>query len=112
MGDLGGIILLFAIEFAVLVVLAFFESIDIVQQLQREVLALQQENERVEKQRDEMNKFWKEIQGLTELWLYRTMPRMDLFKELHSHLEETNQKDLINTIVAFNGAVENIESRL
>merc|ERR1719223_1147979 len=35
-----------------------------------------------------MNAFWGNVQTTTDLWLNRTVPRLDLVKEIHSHLED------------------------
>merc|ERR1711957_1015501 len=89
-----------------------FEEIDVVQQLEREVKSLELENQRVLKQRDDMNKFWRKVQELTELWLYRTTPRLDLVKELHSHLEDMDASGLISTITEVNRQLTDLEGKL
>merc|ERR550525_982263 len=89
-----------------------FEDIDVVQKLEREVSELKEQNTQVHEQREKMKEFWSSAQNLTELWLYRTVPRLDLYKELHSQLEDVNEEDLLTDISGANDALENLESRL
>mmetsp|Transcript_46942 Transcript_46942/g.147230 ORF Transcript_46942/g.147230 Transcript_46942/m.147230 type:complete len:282 (+) Transcript_46942:1004-1849(+) len=98
-------------ELCLVTMLLKFEEIDIVQQLEREVKELAKQNERVEKQRERMHGFWNNVQQLTELWLYRTVPRLDLFKEIHSLLEDTTE-DLLMKISSANQHLEDLENRL
>uniref|UniRef100_A0A7S2P4C7 Uncharacterized protein n=1 Tax=Zooxanthella nutricula TaxID=1333877 RepID=A0A7S2P4C7_9DINO len=89
-----------------------FEDIDCVQQLEREVQELAAQNHEVEKHHESMNCFWNNAQNLTELWLYRTVPRLDLYKELHSQLEDAPQEDLLVNICGANQWLEDLESKL
>jgi len=98
-------------ELCVFTMLLKFEEIDIVQQLEREVRELHKQNERVGQQRERMRGFWNNVQQLTELWLYRTVPRLDLYKEIHSQLEDTNE-DLLMKISSVNQSLEDLEARL
>jgi len=99
-------------QLCVTVVLMNFEDIDTVQKLEREVQELKEQNEVVGKQRENMKEFWSNAQNLTELWLYRTVPRLDLYKELHSQLEDENEEDLLTHISGANDALEDLEKRL
>jgi len=98
---------------SLVVILIKFEQIDVVQQLEREVKELQKQNEIVEANRQRMRNFWNQAQQLTELWLYRTVPRLDLCKELHSQLEDTqSDKELLTHMKAANMGLTDIESKL
>lgn len=101
-----------AAEICLLVCLARFEDIDVVQQLEREVKELVEQNKHVENQREKMREFWTSAQNLTELWLYRTVPRLDMLKEMHSQLEEASQTDLLMHISGANQCVEDLEAKL
>jgi len=106
---------LFALAGAVsctMVLLVKFEQIDVVQRLEAECQELGVQNTRVEDQRKEMREFWGNAQQLTELWLHRTVPRLDLFKELHSHLEDAASDEVVNAMKQVNLGLENIEKRL
>merc|ERR1719422_2115859 len=94
------------------VVLINFENIDVVQKLEREVKELEEQNQQVGEQREKMKEFWGNTQNLTELWLYRTVPRLDLYKELHSQLEDENEEDLLTNITGANNALEALETNL
>jgi len=96
----------------IIVLLTRFEEIDIIQQLEREVAELKKAESNVQNQREKMQDFWSQAQSLTELWLYRTVPRMDLYKEVHSHLEDA-PNDLINQWMSTaNGQLEMIDHNL
>jgi len=97
---------------SLLVCLIRFEDIDVIQQLEREVKELVKQNEHVEQQRSTMREFWMSAQNLTELWLYRTVPRLDLLKEMHSQLEEASQEDLLMHISGANQCVEDLDRKL
>merc|ERR1719422_149847 len=94
------------------VVLINFENIDVVQKLEREVKELEEQNQQVGEQREKMKEFWSSAQNLTELWLYRTVPRLDLYKELHSQLEDTDKEDLLTNMAGANGMLEDLEMNL
>lgn len=94
------------------VMLYRFEDIDTIQQLNREVRELAKQNKHVEQQREKMREFWSNAQQLTELWLYRTVPRLDLYKELHSQLEDTPQEDILLNLTGANHNLENLDEKL
>jgi len=95
------------------VIMTKFEQIDVVQQLEREVQELKEQNEAVEANRKRMRDFWNQAQQLTELWLYRTVPRLDLCKELHSQLEDIpNDKEFVMHMAAANQGLTNIDAKL
>jgi len=103
---------LFAAEVCLIVMLTRFEELDIIQQLEREVKELARQNEQVEKQREKMTEFWSNAQQLTELWLYRTVPRLDLYKEVHNQLEDSAKEDLLNHMAGANQQLEDLERKL
>ncbi|CAK9079005.1 unnamed protein product [Durusdinium trenchii] len=97
---------LLAAEICLIVMLMRFEELDIIQQLEREVKELARQNEQVEKQREKMTEFWSNAQQLTELWLYRTVPRLDLYKEVHNQLEDCSKEDLLTHMAGANQQLE------
>lgn len=99
-------------EAALIVMLLCFEELDVIQQLEREVKELVRQNEQIEKQRGKMQEFWSHAQQLTELWLYRTVPRLDLYKEVHSLLEDASQEELLMHISGANQALEELDTQL
>jgi hypothetical protein len=110
--SLDVIIEVFLNQFCLLVLLSRFEEIDVIQQLEREVKELKKAEENVEKQRKKMHEFWSEAQQLTELWLYRTVPRLDLYKEVHSLLEDPPAEELTKWLALANQELEALESKL
>merc|ERR1740121_1303860 len=70
-----GVAMAFVAQFCLIVMLIRFEQVDVLQQLEREVKTLAKQNEAVEGQSVRMREFWSNCQQLTELWLYRTLPR-------------------------------------
>lgn len=103
---------LLVVEVCLLVMLCRFEELDIIQQLEREVKELARQNEQVEKQREKMTEFWSNAQQLTELWLYRTVPRLDLYKEVHNQLEDSSSEDLLHHMAGANQQLEDLERQL
>jgi len=89
-----------------------FEEIDIVQQLERELQELRVVEQNVKEQRQKMREFWNNAQQLTDLWLYRTVPRLDLHHEVRSHLEDTNAEELIGCLLIANTQLEAIDNGL
>lgn len=100
------------IEFCLLVVLVRFEDIDIVQQLQQECTTLCREKARVEEQHQRMKDFWYQAQALTDLWLYRTVPRLNLYSEVQSFLDDQPALSLIKILERANQSLEGFERRL
>eukprot|EP00440_Ansanella_granifera_P050831 gb/GFBE01055091.1/.p1 GENE.gb/GFBE01055091.1/~~gb/GFBE01055091.1/.p1 ORF type:complete len:536 (+),score=158.55 gb/GFBE01055091.1/:1-1608(+) len=99
-------------EVCLIVMLIRFEELDIIQQLEREVKELARQNQQVEQQREKMTEFWSNAQQLTELWLYRTVPRLDLYKEVHSQLEDAPKEDLLTNISGANQKLEDLDRQL
>eukprot|EP00929_Paragymnodinium_shiwhaense_P090180 TRINITY_DN50368_c0_g1_i1.p1 TRINITY_DN50368_c0_g1~~TRINITY_DN50368_c0_g1_i1.p1 ORF type:complete len:661 (-),score=186.56 TRINITY_DN50368_c0_g1_i1:127-2109(-) len=96
----------------IFVLLARFEELDVIRRLELEVARLQEESARVAKRREEMVAFWKDMQALTDLWLQRTLPRLELLKEVHGHLEATPSLEVAVHMAAANDSLEALEARL
>jgi hypothetical protein len=97
---------------AIIVMLVRFEEIDVIQQMEREVKQLEQSTAAVEQQRQRMREFWTNCQQLTELWLYRTVPRLDLYKELHSQIEDVSTENALQSITSSNQHLEELNHHL
>lgn len=107
-----GIAMIVISELCLFLMLLRFEELDTIQQLEREVKELEETTKQVEEQNEKMNEFWNSAQELTELWLYRTVPRLDLYKEVHSQLEDAESEDLLANLRQANSALENLESTI
>jgi len=99
--------------FCIFVLLLRFEDIDVIQQLEREVRILKRNADEVKEQHDHMNDFWGNAMELTELWLYRTVPRLDVYKEVHQHIEDfSNPNQLCNYMANANASLQDLEQNL
>jgi hypothetical protein len=96
----------------VLTMLVKFEDLDEVQRLEREVKELTKQNLKIEKQREEMKQYWNNVQQLSEVWLYRTVPRLDLYKEIHSQLEDARSDTILSGMRDTNQCLDLLEERL
>jgi hypothetical protein len=76
------------VQVCIAVLLIRFEELDVVQQMEREIRDLKRAEQEVTQQKEKMHEFWSSAQELTELWLYRTVPRLDLYKEVHELLAD------------------------
>lgn len=104
-----GTIMVIVAELCFVLMLCRFEELDIIQQLEREVKELEKQNQQVQEQNNKMKEFWNNAQQLTELWLYRTVPRLDLYKEIHSQLEDSSKDDLLANICQANQHLEDLQ---
>jgi len=95
-----------------LVLLVQFEHIDVIQRLEREVSELEAESNRIVERRERMMKFWSDMQQLTDIWVHRTVPRLDLLKEVQSLLEFTEPEDLLPLMAGANTRLEALEKAL
>lgn len=99
------------VEICLGMVLARFEEVDVMQQLERETNELKKTAADVQRQRDEMQTFWERVQEVTELWLHRTVPRLDLFHELQCHLENCDG-EVFRKLESTNQSLESCEMAL
>eukprot|EP00929_Paragymnodinium_shiwhaense_P008435 TRINITY_DN112392_c0_g1_i1.p1 TRINITY_DN112392_c0_g1~~TRINITY_DN112392_c0_g1_i1.p1 ORF type:complete len:606 (+),score=147.35 TRINITY_DN112392_c0_g1_i1:195-2012(+) len=98
---------------AILNLLVQYEQIDTVQRLVNQMAELEEENRRVQERHDQMRQFWQNTQQLLDLWVHRTMPRLNLLGEVHEHLEEEAHSDTyVQTMQDANMAIEALESKL
>jgi len=80
--------------------------------LEREVSKLKEQRERVAAVNKEMGVFWSDVQQLTDLWLYRTIPRLDLFKEFNYHLSDADPKTIVGQLRDVNNRLEQMENAI
>lgn len=95
-----------------ILVLMRFEQIDVVQRLEREVIQLQEQSDSIRDRREQMVNFWNDMQQLTDLWVHRTVPRLDLLKEVQGHLEFSAPEDHLAFMAAANQRLEDLENNL
>jgi len=95
-----------------------FEQIDTVYRLVRELAELHCENFRLQKRHATMRQFWSNMQQLMDIWVHRTMPRLNLYSEVCEQLEDAehmanaNGQEMIQLMSSANSALEDLEGRL
>lgn len=98
---------------ALFVILLNFEAIDLVQKMEVEVVALQAEQQQLSERKKQMFAFWADVQQLTDIWVYRTSPRLDLLKEVHSCLGNSrNKTDFLAALNNTNKRLQIMEEKL
>lgn len=83
-----------------------------VQRLAKEVHDLEQERKCVQERREKMVAFWTELGQLTSIWIHRTVPRLDLLKEVQGHLEVCKPEDALHLMAGANSRFEEMERQL
>lgn len=73
-------------EVCVSSMLACFEQINEIAQLERQIHVYERRSEEVAERRDEARRNWEQVQQLHDLWLYRTLPCLSIMGQIHSHL--------------------------
>jgi len=71
----------------IIMVLANFENIDAVRNLKKDIGKLEEESNNLRNKREQMTGFWGKVNVLTDIWVNRTAPRLDLLKEVHVNFE-------------------------
>merc|ERR1711904_745201 len=99
-----------AFSTCLVVLLIRFEQIDVIQRLEREVNELAAESDRIVERKEEMVKFWNSMQQLTDIWVHRTVPRLDLLKEVQGHLEDAPPEDVLALMAGANTRLEDLEN--
>jgi hypothetical protein len=91
-----------------LLVLVFdIERVSDVLRMDREVRMLKEEREKVEKVREDMKIYWESIQEVSDRWLHRVIPLLDLYKELNNKVVDTDPGTLISQ-----GMLKNINANI
>jgi len=89
-----------------------FEDIDIIQQLVREAREVDKERQAVDARKEAMTKFWGTAQRQTDMWLHRTTPRLDLFGEVHSNLEDLSNEEALKVLPVANEKFQVLHDKL
>jgi len=95
-----------------LVLVSNIESIVAVLRLEREVAHMKEEQTRVDVVQTEMHNFWDNVQELTDIWLFRTIPRLDLYKEMNIHLGDTEPTKMIAAMEDMNKHLAVLEANI
>jgi len=90
-------------EMCIISMLACFEQINEIAQLERQIHVYEQRKEEVEQRTVEAKGNWEKVQQLHDLWLYRTLPSLAIMGKIHNHLTDEDmsmQRDVANGIQA------------
>jgi len=99
-------------QFCLLLTLIRFEKIDILQRLARETRNIRKEKEELQERHRFMKAFWKKAQQQSDLWLHRTVPRLDLLAEVHTKLEDMDSRFALEGMTIANSKLELLHSSL
>jgi len=69
------------------------ESLDELARLDRELRELEDEGEAMHRSRARINKFYANLQQITNLWRYRTVPQLENLKEIYEQLWDTSDQE-------------------
>lgn len=89
-----------------------FEDIDLCEQLDRETKALKGNTERVKEKDEAMRRFWTNVQELNGVWLYRTIPRLDLLETISHKLEDGSPQEIQRLLPLANQKLADLEDVL
>mmetsp|Transcript_24272 Transcript_24272/g.76305 ORF Transcript_24272/g.76305 Transcript_24272/m.76305 type:complete len:525 (+) Transcript_24272:71-1645(+) len=73
-------------EVCVVSMLACFEQINEIAQLEQQIHIFEQRSREVEKRRDKYRNNWEKVQQLHDMWLYRTLPSLTIMGKVHTQL--------------------------
>lgn len=96
----------------ILFVLYEFVDIDIVQQLDTQLKDVEEEHNRLEQKRKAMLDFYDKTQQLADVWLHRTVPRLELLKQFSEEVEDLQEPQLTVFLKNMNSKVGCLESSL
>lgn len=96
-------------EICLVVILVVFEDVDAVAKLDKDVEELSRESERIADRRQQMHEYWGAMQNMTDLWLHRTIPRLELLKEVQGYLEDAPDQDVLPFMANANARLEDLE---
>eukprot|EP00929_Paragymnodinium_shiwhaense_P029577 TRINITY_DN16910_c0_g1_i2.p1 TRINITY_DN16910_c0_g1~~TRINITY_DN16910_c0_g1_i2.p1 ORF type:complete len:558 (-),score=59.90 TRINITY_DN16910_c0_g1_i2:156-1829(-) len=103
-------IALFAL--AVFVLLMNIERISIVARVEEETRRCQKIQEQAEQWRLEIKDFWMSVQDRIDFWRERTIPRLELLKELHESLTDEPALSIMSSLEGTNRRLEKLGKAL
>eukprot|EP00411_Alexandrium_monilatum_P062449 CAMPEP_0175547378 /NCGR_PEP_ID=MMETSP0096-20121207/30262_1 /TAXON_ID=311494 /ORGANISM="Alexandrium monilatum, Strain CCMP3105" /LENGTH=581 /DNA_ID=CAMNT_0016850361 /DNA_START=23 /DNA_END=1768 /DNA_ORIENTATION=- len=96
----------------VLFVLYEFVNLDIVKHLEMQLQDVLKEKERLEEKRAAMLDFYSKAQHLAEVWLHRTVPRLDILKQFSEELEDSLEEKDLPLLQSMNASMAALEHSL
>lgn len=101
--------LVVAYALSMLALIIQFQRVDVLLRLERELKNMKEEHDSVEATKEQMAEFWGGVHELTEFWLHRTVPRLDLAKEIHGQLEDASREQLIDLMTTANDCLGRLD---
>mmetsp|Transcript_44205 Transcript_44205/g.102086 ORF Transcript_44205/g.102086 Transcript_44205/m.102086 type:complete len:793 (-) Transcript_44205:76-2454(-) len=95
---------------SVCVVLHNIVNIDEVLNLGRQLQELQEQQDAFDAKRRRIVQFYKKAERQSDVWLHRTIPRLDIMKEMHEAIEESN--DMLAMLKEVNSAMDLLDNSL
>lgn len=105
--DLTRAVPIFIYTICLLVLVMDVERTSEILRMEREVNQLKEERQKVESVHNDMRVYWERVQNLTDRWLHRVIPLLDLYKELNDKVAETDPGKLFNE-----GILDTMNSRI
>jgi len=93
-------------------VLYEFINIDLVQQLEGHVRHLKQQQLAIEERHRNVVEFYEAIQHLIDLWLHRTVPRLELMKHFHEGLKDAPSEEIVAVVSDMTANVHLLDQKL
>lgn len=75
-------------EACVTSMLACFEQINEIAQLEQQIHMYEEKSTEVSRRREQARRNWERVQQLHDLWLYRTLPCLSIMGKIHNHLAD------------------------
>merc|ERR1712217_342199 len=94
------------------VLLVRFEEVDDIQKLKRKLQKLETEKVAAEDRKREMTDFWERMQRLTDVWLHRTVPRLELTKEIQGYLTDCKEQEIVQQLENVDKALDELNRTL
>lgn len=92
------------------VILYEFRDIDKVQRLEKSIEELEYHHHLLKKKCDDMTRFYASVQTLADLWLYRTIPRLDVLNNFHGELEDADDSEFVSLLTTMIEVIDIVEA--
>ncbi|CAE7765153.1 unnamed protein product [Symbiodinium pilosum] len=96
----------------ILFVLHDFLEIDAVQRMEIQIQEMQAAVAMVQQRREKMLEFFGKVHQLADLWLFRTLPRLELMKLLGESLQDAEDADVAKLMADITSKVSELEASL
>eukprot|EP00427_Karlodinium_veneficum_P007977 CAMPEP_0169084302 /NCGR_PEP_ID=MMETSP1015-20121227/12549_1 /TAXON_ID=342587 /ORGANISM="Karlodinium micrum, Strain CCMP2283" /LENGTH=470 /DNA_ID=CAMNT_0009144303 /DNA_START=413 /DNA_END=1825 /DNA_ORIENTATION=- len=97
---------------SLIVLVVHIESICEILRLEREVANIKEEQKRLHVVHERMHDFYQKAQEVLEVWLWRTIPRLDLYKEMNRYIGDSDPSEIILQLQDVNESIKKLEDKL